>query len=107
MPTKRTRRQTPGVLANNEPAAVAERMRLTRLRRRRVAQDAGFPTADKLAAVVFEALSSKPQQGHQLLDAKRPCQKCGRQTDIANIYELQGWLLLQPICIKCSANRGA
>lgn len=104
---KRTRRQTPGVIANNDPAAVAERMRLTRLRRQKVAQAAGFPSADTLAAAVFKALSAGPMAGWSYLDSPRPCQRCGCSTDVAKIYELQGWLLLQPICISCSANRGA
>lgn len=104
--TRRTRRQTPGVIANNSPAAQRQRYETLRQKRMQLAQRAGFDSDKKLLGAMLKALESGPQDGHQILSTKRHCQKCGCMTDIANMHQLQGWLLLQPICIHC-AQRGA
>ena len=101
MTTKRTRRQTPGVIRNNEPKAIKDRVHELRKKRLELAQGAGFETSGKLEGSLYKALEAG-RYGWYTLEAPQPCAKCSTPTSVAELYKLNGWLMLKPICIKCN-----
>lgn len=100
--TKRTRRQTPGVIRNNDPQIVRQRVDDLRRKRLELAKTAGFETSGKLEGALYKALE-QGRYGWYMLEAPQPCAKCGASTNVAELYKLQnGWLMLKPVCIKCN-----
>ena len=103
--TKRTRRQTPGVIRNNEPQAIKERVHDLRRKRLALFQSAGLSTPGKLEGEIFKSLETG-RYGWYMLEAAQPCAGCGAQTNVAELYKLaNGWLMLRPVCIKCNHNQ--
>lgn len=103
--TKRIRRQTPGVIRNNEPQIVRRRVDDLRRKRLELARGAGFETSGKLEGAIFKALESG-RYGWYMLEAPEPCAGCGASTSVAELYKLSnGWLMLKPVCIKCNHNQ--
>jgi hypothetical protein len=102
MAAKRNRRQTPGVIRNNEPQIVRRRYDELRQKRFELAKSAGFETQRKLEGIVFKALE-QGRYGWYMLEAPQPCAKCSTPTSVAELYKLSnGWLMLKPVCVKCN-----
>ena len=100
--TKRTRRQTPGVIRNNEPQAVKNRVHDLRRKRLELFRSVGFDTPGKLEGEIFKALEAG-RYGWYMLESPEPCAGCGAQTGVAELYRLaNNWLMLKPVCIKCN-----
>lgn len=99
--TKRTRRQTPGVIRNNEPQIVRQRVDDLRRKRLELAKTAGFETSGKLEGSLYKALEAG-RYGWYMLEAPQPCAKCSTPTSVAELYKFNGWLMLKPVCIKCN-----
>jgi hypothetical protein len=104
--SNRIRNRTPGVIANNAPGAVKARYDALRTKRIQLAQAAGFESDHKLAGALFSALECG-RVGWYMLTDPHPCQGCGSPTEVAELYNAGGWLLLRPVCPKCSATPGA
>lgn len=86
-------------------AKAADRMRQLRLERNAKLQAHGWQSDAELINAVLAGLGE--QAGHYLLDKCYPCQRCNTPTDVANLFNVKGWLLLQPICIKCATAAAA
>lgn len=99
--TKRTRRQTPGVIRNNDPQIVRQRVDDLRRKRLELAKTAGFETSGKLEGAMYKALE-QGRYGWYMLEVPQPCAKCGASTNAAELYKFNGWLMLKPVCIKCN-----
>lgn len=74
----------------------ADRMRQLRLERSAQLQAHGWQGDMR---DIVAALEKGPLQGWQIV-SRRPCIVCGLPTEIARMYEVHGWILLQPVCIK-------
>lgn len=101
MSAKRNRRQTPGVIRNNEPQIVRQRVDDLRRKRLELARGAGFETSGKLEGALYKALE-QGRYGWYVLEVPQPCAKCGASTNVAELYKFNGWLILKPVCIKCN-----